>query len=170
MDPNDTCSDSRLGRAFVEDHKHMIGGFAKLKRALEQGAAAEAKQIADDLDRLAGPHIQFEEEVLYPRVAEARGRSYAERLYEEHADGKQAIRTLRERSPSELTEPETRAQLISGVQTVLDHAISCGTLLSHLTSLPADSQQELLARLESIRREGTRWTELHDPNHPPTSG
>jgi len=69
MDPNDLCGDSPLGRAFVEDHKHMIGGVAKLKQALEQRGTTEAKQIAEDLDRVVGPHIQFEETVLYARVA-----------------------------------------------------------------------------------------------------
>ena len=46
------------------------------------------------------------------------------------------------------------------LETAMDHALSCGTLLSHVTSKDAAEQQRLLDRLEDISRRGHRWTEL----------
>ncbi len=162
MEPQPQGVASPLGEAFVEDHRHLIRGFADLKKALEGGDPAEARRIADPLDRAAGPHIRFEEEVLYPRVAEARGQSFADHLYGEHAVGRDVIRRVLDLPSGSLQEPALRDRVVAGAQTALDHALSCGTLLSHLTTLDTGQQAELLAVLESMRRQATRWTELPD--------
>lgn len=151
---------SPLAAAFVEDHQHLLRGFADLKRALERGDWSEAGRIADQIDRAAGPHIRFEEEVLYPRVAEARGRSFADRLYAEHAIGCDVVRRVLNLPPGSPVDSALRDRVVAGAQTALDHAVSCGTLLSHLTTLHAGQQAQLLGILEAMRRQATRWTEL----------
>jgi hypothetical protein len=50
------------------------------------------------------------------------------------------------------------------LDTVGDHVLSCGTLLSHLTALDEAAQQRMLERLLEFRRERRRWTELPSPD------
>ena len=58
-----------LATAFVDDHKQLTRALKQLKDALGRHDLSEAKRIAEELDRAAGPHILFEEEFLYPEVA-----------------------------------------------------------------------------------------------------
>jgi hypothetical protein len=163
MEPRARSVTSQLGKAFVEDHRHLIRGFTDLKSALEQGDLDAARRIADQLDRAAGSHIRFEEEVLYPRVAEVRGRAFADRLYAEHAVGRAVIRQILDLPEGSALDPALRDQCVAGTGTALDHVLRCGTLLSHLTAPDASQQAELLDVLEAMRRHPRRWTEL--PEH-----
>jgi Hemerythrin HHE cation binding domain len=147
-----------LAKAFLEDHKHLIQGFSRLLGALEEGDVTEASQIADDIDRLAGPHIEFEEEFFYPILEQVRGREYVSQLYKEHGAGLHAVKSLLG-AKSDLGSDETEA-LVSEAQTALDHAVSCGGLLGHVTALDEEQQVELLQKLLGLREQGRRWTEL----------
>ncbi len=150
---------SSLRDAFVEDHRHLTRGLNRLLKALRGGEMGEAKRIAAELDRVAGPHVQFEEEVLYPEISRTRGSEFTGKLYDEHSQALRAIRTLLKANGESLPEA-ARRQLIADAQTGLDHAVSCGTLLSHVTTLPEPLQDRLLGRLLELRREGRRWSEL----------
>lgn len=151
---------STLEEAFQEDHRVMTQGFSRLLKALEEDDLPQAIEIADDLDRHVGPHIEFEERVLYPQVSKDRGAAYVDQLYDEHQTALQAVNFLRGcRGKKKLTS-EDRHRLIEQVKTALDHAISCGTLLSHLTVLDANRQQVLVEELNAFRRKQHRWTEL----------
>jgi len=147
-----------LAKAFLEDHKHLIQGFSRLLQALKENDVSKASQIADDIDRQAGPHIEFEEEFFYPILQQARGREYVSQLYQEHGAGLHAVKSLRD-AKGDLGTDETEA-LLADAQTALDHAVSCGSLLSHVTTLGDQQQAELLEKLLGLRKQGRRWTEF----------
>ncbi len=154
-----------LATAFVDDHKQLTRAFKQLKDSLGRHDLSEAKRIAEELDRAAGPHILFEEEFLYPEVARARGRDYIDRLYEEHRAGRDLltrILVLRNDSRRRLNDEE-EAHLLEQAGMMLDHAVSCGTLLSYLTTLDQTTQKEYCAALLAFREQGKRWTEIPEP-------
>lgn len=150
---------SPLGRAFLEDHRALTRGLADLAAAVEKRDWAEARQIAERVDRLGGAHIEFEEEVLYPAVARVHGRAFVARLHQEHRAGLDVVRTLLGSSSDGWT-AERQQELAANAQTAWRHAESCGTLLSQLTGLGADEQRVALERLEEIRTAARRWTQL----------
>lgn len=156
MDPRATP----LGQSFIEDHRHLMRGLLRLKKALQRDDLREARRIGEELDRVAGPHIRFEEEVLYPEVVRSRGGEYTGQLYEEHRIGRRLLERLRDHKDTDRLEPAEQASLVEQSQTTLNHAISCGTLLSCITTLDESRQEELLAMLLDLRRRPTRWTEL----------
>jgi hypothetical protein len=149
-----------LAAAFVDDHKHLTRGLTQLKEALESGDLEEARRIANALDLAAGPHIAFEEGYFYPEIARTRGREFAERLYHEHGIGRQLLARLLEKERASDITAEERARLVNQAAMVMDHAVSCGTLLSHLTALDATRQGKLLERLLQLREHPRRWTHL----------
>ena len=160
MEPRPHGVTSPLGEAFGEDHRRLVRGFADLKTALERGDPDDARRIADRLDRAAGPHIQFEEEVLYPRVR--RGAGPVLRRPALHRARRRPRRDPAGAGPAVGIAPAARATRAADrrAQTTLDHALSCGTLLSHLTTLDPGQQADLLELLEEMRRRAMRWTEL----------
>jgi hemerythrin superfamily protein len=149
-----------LSEAFVEDHRHLTQGLSDILQALRDDNLEEAIRMAEDLDRMAGPHMEFEEELLYPEVRKSRGSDYVSRLYREHQVALAAVKALISSKTQERLEPQLKEQILQNLKTGLDHAISCGTLLSHVTSLDHKRQDEMLTRLLDLRRIGHRWSEL----------
>jgi hypothetical protein len=149
-----------LSEAFLEDHRHLTQGLSGILQALQADNLEEAIRMAEELDRVAGPHMEFEEEVLYPEVGKSRGPDYVSRLYREHQVALTAVKALINQQYQERLEPQLKEEILQSLQTGLDHAISCGTLLSHVTSLDQNRQNEMLTRLLDLRRIGHRWSEL----------
>ena len=99
---------------------------------------------------------------LYPEVARAHGRDYIDRLYEEHRAGRDLLtRVLVMKSDTwRRLGDEEQARLLQQAEMMLDHAVSCGTLLSYLTTLDQTTQQEYFAALlalHSNRNAGPRF-------------
>lgn len=150
----------RLRDAFLEDHRKLTRGLSALVRLVENGEWEQAVRRAEELDRIAGPHIEFEERRFYPQVSRSRGKDYVDNLYDEHRSGREAIEMLRAAAGRTNLSKEERERLLFHLHRALDHVVSCGTLLSHVTSLDDEEQDKLLADLEGYRKAGHRWTEL----------
>ncbi len=151
---------SDLGKEFVEDHSRLARCLVRLQEALQQNDLQQIVQAADDLDRVAGPHMQFEEEVLYPEVENVRGREFVGRLFHEHGIGLDMVKSILRREGSESLSSSERKELLHSVELTLEHVYSCGSLLSHLTELEQSRQTEMLDCLREFRRSEKRWTEL----------
>jgi hemerythrin-like domain-containing protein len=155
-----------LREEFLADHRKMTQGLSKLIDLLESGDVGGAVRKARQLDRVIGPHIEFEEKRFYPEVRKARGENYVRNLYDEHQSGVEAIRALEaieEGSPQ--LDDASRQRILKQLRIALEHAFSCGTLLSHVTSLAKSEQDALLEELERFRSEAHLWTELEKPAH-----
>jgi|GEM_PF-6914845 len=155
---------TELGQAFIDDHRLMMQSLNRLLEALEANDLSTAAKVAHELDHVAGPHIRFEEKYLYPIVKEARGRKYAKRLYEEHRIAWKTLQSLFQWEKDNRLDGQTQQELVENTNLALDHATSCGTLLSHLTTLPDDDQTRLLEKLRHLREEGICWTEIGHPS------
>lgn len=64
-----TDPSTALREAFLEDHKHLTRGLTRTLEALRDGDDASAIRLADTMDQAVGPHMAFEEEVFYPKLA-----------------------------------------------------------------------------------------------------
>ena len=154
-----------LEQAFLEDHHKMMRGLDAVHHALEDGNVPQAVAQARELDRVAGPHIQFEEEVLYPQVGEARGEKYHAVLIGEHDEARRGVEALLQLgdvlgdNAGEPGKPgqEEVGEIRDAIRTGLEHGAHCGTLLSHLTTLDPALQQTALNRLLELRRTGSPW-------------
>ena len=155
----ETAVESPLAAAFTEDHRHFTRGLSRILSALKKGDDATAARLADELDRAVGPHIEFEERVFYPEVAKSRGKDFTRELYREHRVGQSAIKALVTPDRAPFTDDERR-ELVSQLETAMDHALSCGTLLSHITTRGEAEQERMLEELRQASRRGRRWTEL----------
>jgi len=150
-----------LKEAFLDDHREMTRGFVKLHECLEKGDWHAAKGLAAEIDRVAGPHIEFEESLYYPRLAPVVGATAIRHMYREHSVGLAVIREILSADHS-VPEASLLADFADRCRRMLDHAHSCGVLVSHLAGLPEDEERELLKRLLKMRYDGRLWTEVGD--------
>ncbi len=155
----DTRKPNRLVEAFEEDHRHLTRGLHQLLEAVRRGDVSAAREVAKEVDRVVGCHIDFEERVFYPQLLDHLGSEYVDRLYSEHDAGKEALRTLLA-EPAQSLAPVALEKIASDLEIALEHALSCGTLLSHLDGLPPEQLEVMADRLEEARELGRRWTEL----------
>lgn len=155
---------SPLEKAFLEDHHKMMRGMDAVNQALDADDVSRAIEAARELDREAGPHIQFEEEVLYPHVKEARGEEYYATLIGEHDEARRGVEALLELDEAGKLSAADIREIRAEIQTGLEHGTHCGTLLSYLTTLDPARQQSALNRLLELRRTGSPWHQLPREN------
>jgi len=153
---------SSSGRAlrddFLQDHRQLIKGLSEILKSLRGNDVPRAMALADGLDRAIGAHIELEEQEFYPLLKERLGSEFVTQLYEEHAAGKEAIATLLAHRGRE-NELKARADLTENLERMLEHALSCGSLLSHLDREDEERIAALHDRLRVLRAENKRWTE-----------
>jgi hypothetical protein len=153
---------SELVETFIEEHKTLMRGLAAILQKVKAGDLVAARELAEDLDRKVGPHIQFEEQVLYPEVGHARGRAFEKELRAEHMTVQRAIKRLIAPDLSEDDLLAQRTELEAALQVAVEHAESCGTLISHLEALSPENQQEATKRHHQFCERKARWTELSE--------
>ncbi len=155
-----TSTWKQLQQAFVDDHQALTRGYRDLENAIESRDFATATKLAGELDKRAGPHIEFEERFLYPEVESVRGRPYSSRLYREHEAILGVLVELQAIIPGQPPSNEDVARWKEGLRQGMDHAATCGTLLSHLESQAPKQLEQLLGSLKELRSLGHRWSEL----------
>ena len=149
---------SALQQEFLDDHRVLIAGIKGVIEAVERGDQRTAVELAAELDQQAGAHMAFEEEVFYPRLAEVYGTEFVEQMVSEHEAGQRAVRTLLARNHDRPLSPEQRAHLLEDLDVALKHVMSCGTMLSELSSGTEEVDAQSLDRLRRLREQGERWT------------
>ncbi|MCA9215658.1 MAG: hemerythrin domain-containing protein [Planctomycetales bacterium] len=149
---------SELVEEFVRDHKEMSQLLMEVITHLKAKDVAAARSVAQELDRVAGPHIQYEEGDLYPRVSgRAIESEYTRSLYHEHLEAVTSLKLLL--CKDELSEEEVVA-VLRGLRNGLKHAEQCGSLVNLLSALPEVAQRESLVFLRECRDRGRLWTDL----------
>ncbi len=149
---------TKLAQMFLDEHQHLTRGLYEIHQALKKNDLQTAAHQAEVMDCLVGAHMEFEEEVFYPELATRLGDEFVSRLYDEHDEGQLAVKTLLSGRVAELDD-EGRTRLLGQVEIALDHAISCGTLLSHIGDLDPAEEERVLERWQEIRARSPRWSE-----------
>ena len=155
---------NQLEQEFIADHRETTRAIQSLKVALAAGDDVLMQEAAERLDHIAGPHIAFEEQWLYPLVAKSRGEDFHHHLTGEHDEVVKALSEIRASDALGNVSAARRAEWQRNLQTGLNHVVTCGTLLSHLSVLDEMERDEMLQRLQDLRARGELWTELATRN------
>ncbi len=117
--------------------------------------------LAEDLDRSCGPQVEFEERYLFPEVEEKWGEAYAVKLYKEHGE---VIGTLMELQQLNLQSPpssELKERWLARLRQGSEQVTTWNTLLNQLSTVSPEQKLQLLNRLQTLRKRGHRWSQLH---------
>ena len=155
---HDLGEQPELVREFLADHQEMSRLLFSVLTRLEHGDYSGAQIDGRKLNLVAGPHIQFEEADLYPRLGRRQSSTEDTRaLRREHAEVADALRLLLARPAP--TESE-RESITEGFRIGVSHAEHCGSLVSVLAALPDPEQAESLTFLRDCREQRCPWTDL----------
>lgn len=154
---NRTFEQIPLVREFLADHQQMSQLLLHTLVSLEEDDVVAAVASADALDRVAGPHIAYEESELYPRISGEKLISETTAvMYAEHREAVLAVKKLLDNPrPNETT----KLEIIEGLRTGVRHAEHCGSLVSLLAALPEPEQEASLQKLFEFRKGGRPWTD-----------
>lgn len=147
-----------LFTCFREDHNVLGSGFHRLSERLRTGDTEGACAIAQWLDGAAGPHIAFEEEAFYPRLASLFGQREADRMYDEHRQGLAVIRTLINRNTAEPLDKPSCERLLAQSEAMETHIADCAELFEAIGRIPPEEQDALHQNLLAWRRRQPTWT------------
>jgi len=149
-----------LIREFRSDHRIVIDKLFELEAAFKKHRLEDAKRIVDELDLLAGPHMKFEEEYLYPTLRRSLGDIRVDELLHEHGDAAAVIKNLRKiLNKPEFTreDSKTAVEKLSGF---LIHVSNCeGLNLLIEKVLSVEERRKLAIKLFEARLEGKPLTE-----------
>ena len=93
------------------------------------------------------------------------GADFVRDLYREHDAGKSALRDILRHEDLALDDVRV-LPLISDVEIATEHALSCGTLISHLQVLTDAERDQMRDRLLACRARGTHWTAISTRDRP----
>ena len=148
---------SVLMNAFREDHAKLGTEFHELSTCLRGGDLDGAKRAARVLDRDAGAHIAFEEEVFYPRIAALLDRDEAARLLAEHSEGFEVVARLCVEQGKTPLSRETQQQLLAQSERMESHIAECGEMFEAIGRIPAPEQRALYDALITWRKRAPSW-------------
>jgi hypothetical protein len=104
---------------------------------------------------LIGPHMQYEEEVMYPELAVLFGDEYVERMLADHDRAFVVASTLMDiASKPEITDADIEAGN-SAIQQLLPHVTDCDGLVLAVEVLPTVAQQRIFDARHRALDEGT---------------
>ena len=147
---------SPLITEFVKDHQQFSRLLYQVSKLLDEGKIEQARVRARELDALAGSHIAYEEQELYPRLEQLGVKSVTQAaLLHEHADALKALKML---IHSEELDSQQLEEVKRGFRDALDHAEHCGSLISLMTQLDEQEQANSLSVLKKLRITGSTWT------------
>jgi Hemerythrin HHE cation binding domain len=149
-----------LSEAFRDEHREMRDILLGLMEAIENNDVESFHRKVDEMMAHAGPHFHYEQEALYPALADIHGEDYVERLRAEHDAALEAIEELAELAEAEQLGEEETEYGRDLVRQLLPHVSDRGGLAMIMEVLPEESIKSILEVREESKRSGKSVLEL----------
>jgi len=91
----------QFNQIFRDEHRQLRDMLLGLIDAFQSSDIERARQGIEEMAAHAAPHFQYEQEALYPALADVHGDTYVEKLLEEHAQALEAAAQLAELAEQE---------------------------------------------------------------------
>jgi Hemerythrin HHE cation binding domain len=144
---------------FRNEHRAGRDTFLAIGQALRARDTARIGELMGRANTLIGPHMQYEEEVMYPELAVLFGEEYVARMLADHDRAFTVAATLMEiASKSEITDADIEAGN-TAIRHLLPHVTDCDGLVLAVEVLPTDAQQRIFAARHRAFEAGTTMME-----------
>ncbi|MBI2304678.1 MAG: hemerythrin domain-containing protein [Chloroflexi bacterium] len=145
------------------DHVQVRDILLDIIEAANRRNATKALELLLRLDKLGGPHFQWEEESFYPALERFFGPEYKEYLFSVHDRIIRAAKQLAEiLGKGEITEEESRKIPAVIRSEVLPHPIECEGLTLFSGKLTKEELEAMAEHFEATRKEGLALLEWAD--------
>lgn len=151
---------NQFTEAFREEHRQMRDMLLGLMNAIETNDVESVRQGIEEMAAHAGPHFHYEEQVLYPALAEIYGDDYVERLGAEHDAALEAVQELAELVEAEEMTPQQAGYGLELIRRLLPHVSDRDGLAVIVEVLPNKTVQEIMRGREKSKRSGKTLLDL----------
>ncbi len=150
-----------LIQEFHADHQKVVSALFELRQAITRRDLHGVRSILNAAEDLVGPHFKFEELYLYPALERFLGEAYGKKLLNEHDGIFRSVRRLSQLAQKESWSETDHKSAVDNLELVYEHPISCDGLSLWMERLPAQEREGLLAKMQEVRKEGTRLSEYY---------
>ena len=146
-------------QGFRDEHRGGRDAFLGIGEALRARDRTRIGELMGRANTLIGPHMQYEEQVMYPELAVLFGDTYVERMLADHDRAFTVAGTLMEiASKPEITDADVDAGN-AAIQDLLPHVTDCDGLVLAIEVLPRDAQQRIFEARHRSLAEGVSMME-----------
>ncbi len=149
-----------FSKAFRDEHRQMRDTLLGLMEAIESNDAESFRQRIGEMTVDAGPHFHYEQEALYPALAEIHGEDYIDRLLAEHDAALEAIEKLVQLAEAEELGEEQAEYGRELVRQLLPHVSDRDGLAMIVEVLPEEAVKSILAARAESKRSGKNVLEI----------
>jgi hemerythrin HHE cation binding domain-containing protein len=144
---------------FRNEHRAARDIFLGIGQALRERDGGRIGELMDQANAGIGPHMRYEEEEMYPALADLFGADYIERMLEDHdrAFGV-AARLMQLASHQPITEQDVE-EGDRIIQALLPHVTDCDGLVLAIEVLPSEKQRAIFRARERALAEGLSMME-----------
>lgn len=150
-----------LRSVFSSGHCQLEAGLRGMIDAIRTENFPLAANLAEDLDRTSGPHVEFEERYLFPLVEEEAGEAYATRLYDDHAELLGTLVEVQRLKEVSCPSPKSERRWLESLERGLERLSDTRRLLRYLGQASAEEKTRMLQRHHLLHRRAHRWSQLH---------
>ena len=147
---------------FRNDHRQIRDLIMNLIRAFIQNDILKAEKLLFILNEIAGPHFQFEEEVLYPELIPVYGPEYINKLYIDHDLVIARVIKLKELISKSKLNPEEFDQGVRLLEGLFPHLTDCEGLSIMVETLNEKTIERITKNMEETRKKSNSlllWAE-----------
>lgn len=110
-----------FNRIFRDEHRQLRDILLGLIDAFQTSDSERVRQGIEEMAAHAAPHFDYEQEALYPALAEVHGDSYVEKLVQEHAQALEAAARLAELAEQKELDEEAAEYGLELIRQLLPH-------------------------------------------------
>jgi len=152
----------RFVEGFRNEHRAARDVLLAMMQAFRDRDAARIGELMARLDAGVGPHMRYEEEVMYPALTAVFGADYVERMLEDHDRGFGMAGRLMELASGNPISDQDVLEANRLIQRQLPHITDCDGLVLAIEVLPDERQRVLFEARDRAISEGlsmTQWGE-----------
>ncbi len=143
---------------FRSDHRFVLRTLMDIRKAVDAGEYARARELVEALDSAAGPHMEFEERFLYPSLAPLIGDERVNSLISDHKSAAELVQKAKEVLSKEQLSVDEVSFLHKFIQEFLQHASDCEGTALLAEALPEEKVKEFGEQLVTLRSKGKSLT------------
>lgn len=148
-----------LIQEFHSDHQKVVGALFELRQSIATRNIPRIREILESAEGLVGPHFKFEELYLYPALERFLGEASVKRLLVEHDGIFRSVGRIAQLAQKDSWSDADAESAAANLDLIYEHPIACDGLSLWMERLPAGEQNDLLGKMQQVRRQGTRLSD-----------
>jgi hypothetical protein len=135
----------RFVEGFRNEHRAARDAFLGIAQALRDRDPSRIGPLMDQANTVIGPHMQYEEQEMYPALAALFGEEYIDRMLEDHDRAFGVAGRLMELASHDPISDEDVEEGERLIRNMLPHVTDCDGLVLAIEVLPDDRQRAIFS-------------------------